>query len=142
MIIIKKQTFYSVIALVILVAILTIAPALSEVLAARSSGNTFGTISVNNSTTTALSDGATYTGTGEKSDFPDVMVTLKTDAPGTLKMEHSHDGTNWDSSLTFGVSANIYEIHVLVKGDRFYRTVFTDDNDGITQTYLRLQTGS
>lgn len=97
-------------------------------------------LSTGNSTTTPLADGATYTGTGEINTKRDVMVTVYTDAPGSLSMQFSTDGTNWDSQLSFNVRANFNEIHVLTKGERYYRTVYTDDSDSDTQTYFRLQT--
>lgn len=97
-------------------------------------------ISVNNSTTTALASGATYTGQGELNDAESVMVSLKTDQNGTLYMEFSPDGTNWDSSLSFQYdTTRINPPHILIKGARYYRTRFTNTSD-TDQTYFRLQT--
>lgn len=93
-----------------------------------------------NSSATTLSDGGTFTGTKEYNDKSDVMVSVKTDVPGTLYMDFSHDGTNWDSSLSFDVAGSTNEIHTLIKGERYYRTRFVDDNDSLTQSYFRLQT--
>lgn len=96
--------------------------------------------SESNSTTTALSAGATYTGTAEHNTYCDVMVSVKTDQNGTLYMDFSPDGTNWDSTLSFKYDTNrINAPHILVKGNRWYRTRFTNDSAS-AQTYLRLQT--
>ncbi len=93
-----------------------------------------------NSSTDVLSAGATFTGDGEINDAADVMVTVKTDQNGTLYMEFSPDGTNWDSSLSFNYdTARINPPHILVKGVRYYRTRFTNTSAS-AQTYFRLQT--
>lgn len=116
-------------------------PILQQASAARSSdGGPSSEISTQNSTSTPMVDGAVFTGIGELNDYADVIVAVKTDAPGTLSMQFSHDGTNWDSQLNFNVRADFYEIHELAKGSRYYRSVFTDDSDSTTATYLRLQT--
>lgn len=92
-----------------------------------------------NSTSTPLDDGQTFTGTGELNGHPDVLVTVKTDQDATLYTDFSPDGTNWDSSLTFTVTAGINEIHRLVKGARYFR-VRLANSSGSNQTYLRLHT--
>ena len=97
-------------------------------------------LSAVNSTSTPLNTGTTFTGTGELNSFEDVMVTIATDQDGTLYMEFSPDGTNWDSSLIFYYNtARINPPHILVKGYRYYRTRFTNTSAS-NQTYLRLDT--
>jgi hypothetical protein len=93
-----------------------------------------------NSSSTLLTASSTFTGTGELNGLDDVMVSLKTDQNGTLYMDFSTDGTNWDSSLSFQYdTARINAPHILVKGARYYRTRFTNDS-AVDQTYFRLET--
>lgn len=93
-----------------------------------------------NSTTSILTAGSTFTGTGELNTASDVLVVVATDQEGTLYMEFSTDGTNWDSSLSFKYDpSRINPPHVLVKGNRYYRTRFTNTSAS-DQTYLRLAT--
>lgn len=96
-------------------------------------------VSVGNSTSAALASGATFTGTAEFNFYPDVLLTCKTDANGTLYLELSIDGgTNWDTSIPYVVSAGVGEFHTVVKGQRTCRVRFV--NGSTAQTYLRLQT--
>lgn len=92
-----------------------------------------------NSSTAVLTAGSTFTGAGEFNGHNDVLVSVKTDQDGTLYMEFSPDGSNWDSSISFSVSAGVNEIHKLIKGTRYYRTRFTNTSSS-AQTYFRLTT--
>lgn len=95
-----------------------------------------------NNSTTPLSSGATFTGTGELNGFPQVGVMVKTDQPGTMYFDFSGDGTNWDSTFPvqgFRVAAGVPEFHTAVKLGRYFRVRFVNDNDG-AQTYFRLFT--
>lgn len=97
-------------------------------------------VSTVNSSTVTLASGATFTGTAEDvSRFNSVIVSVKTDFDGTLYMEFSTDGTNWDSSLSFSVAAATNEVHRLTISKKYYRTRFTNTS-GSTQTYFRVQT--
>ena len=92
-----------------------------------------------NSTTTLLTNGSTFTGTGELTNDPDVMINVKTDQNGIFYADFSTDGTNWDSTLLFIYdTARINAPHILVKGYRYFRIRFYN-NSGFDQTYLRLQ---
>lgn len=97
------------------------------------------TVSTLNSTTTALDNGETFTGTGELSEHPDVMVTCRTDQDGLLYIDFSHDKINWDSTLTKTLTANSSEFMTAVKGKRYVR-LRVNNNSGSNQTYLRCQT--
>lgn len=100
-----------------------------------------GITSTNNSTTTPLSSGATYTGTGEQNNYSHVGVMLKTDNTGTLYFDFSNDGTNWDSTYPvngFGVASGVSEFHTAVKLGRYFRVRLVNDTGA--QTYLRLTT--
>lgn len=97
-------------------------------------------VSTLNSTTTALNAGLTFTGTSEDvSDYDSVVVAAKTDLDGTLYIEFSPDGTNWDSSLAFTNYANANEVHRLTVTRQYCRIRFTNTTAS-NQTYFRLQT--
>ena len=97
-------------------------------------------VSTGNSTTEPLSAGATFTGTAELNDYPDVMVSCQTDEGGTLFFDFSVDGTNWGSFPVggFELTSNIHEFHTAVKGPRYFRVRLI--NGGTDQTTLRLKT--
>jgi hypothetical protein len=96
-----------------------------------------------NSTSTALSSGAAYTGNWFDANFyqshETIIVTAKTDQDGVLYIDFSPDGTNVDRSLTFSVSASISELHRLTIVNQFFRTRFVNSS-GSAQSYLRIQT--
>jgi hypothetical protein len=101
-----------------------------------------GSESTLNSSTATLTSGSTFTGTGERNNFPNVGVMVKTDQPGTLYFDFSSNGTDWDSRYPvngFRVAANTPEFHTAVKLGRYFRAVFTNDTDG-GQTFMRLTT--
>jgi len=96
-------------------------------------------ISTGNSTTATLAGGATFTGTGELTSHPDVLVTCKSDVAGTLYVDFSIDGgSNYDTTLTYAVAANTGEFHIAVKGKRTCRIRYT--NGSSAQGFFRLQT--
>ena len=73
---------------------------------------------------TALIGDATFTGTWERNDYPDVMVTCKADVAGTLYFDFSDDNGTTVSTFPvngFTVAAGIYEFHSAVKGMRWFR---------------------
>lgn len=96
--------------------------------------------STDNTTTTALGAGETYTGTGEQNYHDDVMVSCRADVAGTLYFDFSNDGTNWDTFPTSGfkVAANVHEFHNAVKGPRYFRVRFV--NGSSAQSSFRLYT--
>lgn len=101
-----------------------------------------GSESTGNSSTTILTSGSTFTGTGEQNGCAQVGVMVKTDQPGTLYFDFSPDGTNWDSTFPvsgFRLAANISEFHSAIKLGRYFRVRLVNDADG-DQTYLRLNT--
>ena len=95
-----------------------------------------------NTTTTPLSGGETYTGKWELSEgHPQVGISCKTDADGTLFFEFSNDGVYADSVFPvngFGISASINEFHTAVKLGRYFRIRIV--NGSSAQTYLRCYT--
>ncbi len=99
-----------------------------------------GTTLSENSSTAALNAAATFTGTGvDVSGYASVVVAVKTDQAGTLYIEFSPDGTNWDSSLSFAVSAGTNEVHRLSVTRKYCRVRFTNTSAS-NQTYFRLST--
>jgi hypothetical protein len=93
-----------------------------------------------NSTSTPLNAAATFTGTARNVEqFSRIVVSCNTDKIGTLSIEFSSDGTNWDSVSSFAIDAttpNEFSVFVVAK---FMRVVLTNTDVAI-QTYLRLQT--
>ena len=99
-----------------------------------------GQVDNNNSTAIALNNAGVFTGTStDVVSYPSIVVACLTDQSGSLSIQFSPDGTNWDSQLTFKVSSNINEVHRIVVTRRYLRVVFTN-NSGSNQTFLRLQT--
>lgn len=98
-------------------------------------------LSILNTTTTPINNAATFTGTSELNDYPDVMVSCKTDKGGILYFDFSNDNSNWDTFPTngFTVTDNIHEFHTAVKGGRYFRVRLLN-NSGSNQTTLRLYT--
>ena len=95
--------------------------------------------SINNWTNTPLAAGATYTGTAENiAAFPSTILSCKTDTSGTIYLDYSVDGTNWDSTLSWNVAPNTTEVHRITNTRAFARVRFTNVS-ATAQTYLRLQ---
>lgn len=98
-----------------------------------------GVISTLNSTSTPLLTGHSFTGMSEDvSAYPSVTVSCKSDQSGTLYVEFSPNGVNWDSSTSYlytGGSGFTKRIPVVFK---YYRVSFTNTS-GTDQSYFRLQ---
>jgi hypothetical protein len=102
---------------------------------------TKGDSSEDNTTTTPLTGGATYTGTWEKSDQPDVMVSCQSDVAGTLYFDFSNDAGVTSSTFPvagFSVAAGIHEFHTALKGPRSFRVRYV--NGSAAQSSLSLYT--
>lgn len=114
------------------------------------------TVLPSNSTTNALEATGgddTYIGTAEKmagSSWYDVswlwsrrtesvLIAVLTDQDGDLYLEQSIDGSNWDSSLPYKVTANLNEVHRLTVTRQYYRVRFVNTSSS-AQTFFRLQT--
>jgi len=100
------------------------------------------TNSEGNKTTTPLSNGSTFTGTGEIDKHSHFGISMKTDVDGILYTDFSNDGTNWDSTFPpagFQVTGGIHEFHTGVKLGRYFRVRFLNDS-GSDQSYIRLYT--
>ncbi len=93
----------------------------------------------NSSTSTPLNASATFTGTStDLLNYGDVTIACLTDQDGVLYAEFSNDGTNWDSSLSYSVKANVNEPHRLTRTRRYFRARFTNTSTN-NQSFLRLQ---
>lgn len=58
-------------------------------------------------TTTPLGSNATYTSVGREAlDFDSIVGTVYADQAGTIYIEQSPDGTNWDVSTSYNISAS------------------------------------
>jgi hypothetical protein len=94
----------------------------------------------NNSSSDTLAAGATFTGLPTNVyGYPSVVVSVKTDQDGTLYIEFSPDAENWDSSLSFAVTAGTREVHRLTVTSQWCRVRFTNTSAS-PQTYFRMQT--
>ncbi len=93
-----------------------------------------------NSTSTPLTIGQTFVGTGELSTAPSVMVSVATDQNGVFYAEFSQDNVNWETSLSFEYQTDrINPPHIFEKGYRYFRVRF-ENNSGVNQTFLRITT--
>lgn len=96
-------------------------------------------ISDGNSTSAPLLASVAFTGITESSYInQSVICAIKTDQSGTLFLEQSKDGINWDSSLSFSVTANTDEVHRLTLTNIFFRVRYV--NGSVAQTYFRCTT--
>lgn len=108
-------------------------------LAAASAKLVVGSVSTANSTTTPLGGSATFTGTGEDvSTWTDVRVSVFADVAGTVLMEQSQDGTNWDLSDSYAVPAGSNKQYSVGAGAKFFRAIY--NNGAGAQSAFRLQT--
>lgn len=97
------------------------------------------TVDTNNSTSTPLNSGATFTGIAtDVSQYNSVVFSCKTDQVGELYAEFSIDGTNWDSSLLFELYAGINEVHRLTVSKKYFR-IRIQNTSASNQTYIREQ---
>ena len=105
-----------------------------------------GLVSTNNSSNVPLAGGASFTGTAEEVKDFSLMTTFvhaePASATGTLILELSTDGTNWDRALTFPITDPSDSAqsppHSLIPVARYFRVRYV--NDGVVQTVFRLQT--
>lgn len=97
-------------------------------------------ISTSNSSIVNLDAGNSYTftGTGEMTDHPDMMLNLYADQPTTIQIQFSQDNSNWDSTITKNGKSGFNEFTTIVKGARYVRVIVTTDS--LTTTAFRLQT--
>lgn len=100
-------------------------------------------VSVNNSSTAALGSSASFTGTADNIHTYALSVVNfhaePSNADGTLFIEFSSNGTDWDRSISYSVSDPTAEPpHTVIPVAEFFRVRYV--NGTTAQTALRLQT--
>lgn len=97
-------------------------------------------VSANNSSTTNLASGATFTGIAENNlNATAIQVCIKADQPVTVIVDQSNDGTNWDFDTPYTLDANQDDSRFTVASGSYCRVRIT--NNGLaTTTYFNLQT--
>ncbi len=99
-------------------------------------------VSINNSSTAALTANSVFTGTAEDiSSYSSVSVSIFTNqasATDGLSMQQSPDGTNWDLIDPYTVPASSGKTFGIEVSAKFFRLVYTNGSGG-TAT-LRIQT--
>ena len=89
------------------------------------------------STTTALGAGASYNGSSvETTGYKQIVGTVYADTDGTLKIQQSPDGTNWDVETSISVtggSGKGFSVEIVAP---YMRVVY--ENGGTAQTTFRL----
>ncbi len=102
----------------------------------------FNAVDSNNSTTTLLSSGATFTGIGtDISKLSNVTTQLfanQDSATDGMQFQFSVDNVNWDDSFDFTFTANEARRFQFPVTAQYFRVVFT--NGGTNQTAFRVQT--
>lgn len=98
-------------------------------------------ISTDNSTTTPLGIGATFTGTSEDiTNYAVMFINVYSNvasATDGLCIEFSTDGTNWDTSECYTIAAATYKTFSVQCATKYFRIVYT--NGAVAQTSFRLQ---
>lgn len=99
-----------------------------------------GTTDSNNSTSTALSAGGTFTGEWVNAEaYNSIVVAVKTDQNGYFQVQFSVDATNIDSTLIrYYHTDQIEAPHRFTITRKYVRVVFVNTSNS-AQTYLRLQ---
>lgn len=99
-------------------------------------------VSTNNSSSATLTANSTFTGTAEDvSHYASISVQVKAShasATNGLSLQFSIDGTNWDFTTSYTISAAAARWVAVPRQARYFRVVYT--NGGTNQTYMRLQT--
>lgn len=110
---------------------------------ATDTGQVLSVNDANNSTTTTLGSGATFTGTAtDISEYSGAIIQVfsdKASATDGLKFETSKDGTNWDHIHSYTYSGGSVGVHYeeTLPGN-WFRVVYTNTNSA--QTVFRLDT--
>lgn len=101
-----------------------------------------GVLSTNNSSTATLGGGAAFTGTADDvTNYAWIQVSVfsnVTSATDGLSLQQSSNGTNWDITDTYTITAATGKVFSVQPGARFFRIVYT--NGAGAQASFRLQT--
>lgn len=100
-----------------------------------------GTISTNNSSTSTLLSGATFTGTADDCiNYNEIRISVIANvasATDGLSIQQSPDSTNWDITDTYTIAAATGKTFSVPRQARYFRIVYT--NGGTNQASFRLQ---
>lgn len=97
-----------------------------------------GFVSTLNSTAATLGGGATYTGTKEDvTQYGFVTVFVFADVPGTLYIDFSTDGSAWDLTRSYPISASTPDGHETPVFSQYMRVRY--ENGAVAQGSFRLQ---
>lgn len=100
-----------------------------------------GKVDTANSSATPLTSGSVFTGTAfDTRDFGFIFATVFSDvasATDGLSFQQSSDGTNWDNTDTYTISANTAKTYSIQPAAKWFRVVYT--NGGTNQAAFRLQ---
>lgn len=92
-----------------------------------------------NSSSTPLSSSAAFTGSATNvSGFASAKVSYYADVAGSLSIQQSSDGSNWDHERPITVGADAGGYAIVGIHSSYFRVVYT--NGGTNQTAFRLQT--
>lgn len=101
-----------------------------------------GKVDDDNSSSTPLDADAVFTGTAFNTlDFGYIFVTIFADqdsATDGLSFQQSPDGTNWNNSDLYSISANVGKTYSIQPAAKWFRVVYT--NGDTNQSAFRLQT--
>lgn len=93
-----------------------------------------------NSSTSNLNAGATFTGTGESTlGVGALQINFKADQPCTIQVQQSIDNTNWDIVDSYTTVAGNGDARTFQATAEYFRVLVTN-NGGSPTTYLRLGT--
>lgn len=95
--------------------------------------------SSSNNTTTTLGSGGTFTGEAELCEYPYIIVQSYSDVAGTMFIDFSIDGTNWDSTYPvngYSCAAGIPEVQPAAVVGRYFRVRYV--NGSSAQSEFRL----
>jgi hypothetical protein len=94
--------------------------------------------SVNNTSTTPLGGGAVFTGTADDLlNYAAVSIQVYSDQAGTISIQFSNDGANWDQSEVYTTVASA-NFNIQAMGEaRYFRIVYT--NGSVAQSVFRLK---
>jgi len=98
-------------------------------------------VSTANSSTSTLTAAATFTGTAEDvSQYSIITLAADSDVSGTVRMELSQNGTNWDRAkvVPLDITIGSGSVHTLEVVTQYYRTVYI--NGASDQGHFRIQT--
>ena len=98
-------------------------------------------VDTNNSTTSLLTNGTSFDGTGtDVHDFSSIIISAFSDQSSAslgLQIQFSTDNSIFYTTASFTISANVQFTQTVTIQGQYYRIVYT--NGGTTQTAFRLQ---